>query len=1406
MKFPLSCFLLLALVVTGRAATNHSPTPGPIPFTAKELAQGYRDATIIAKPIASHRTTIDDEENRDGVIVRQKFSRFDDLRVIELDAGDNAPAAIARLRATGRYEYVEPDYIRTVQTEPNDPRYLDGSLWAFKNTGQSGGTAGADISAVAGWSIIHDAPGIVVAVVDTGLNLNHQDISANLWTNSSPTKGDLHGANFVGGGGSIVSGDPTDDDGHGTHVAGIIGAVGNNGIAGTGVAWSVKIMALKALGSTGRGSTSDIDAAIQYAINHGANVINASYGAEGSNGYLQSDVTVLTAARNAGVIFVAAAGNDTANLDISRAYPANYPLDNIVAVGASTRYDDLASFSNYGAAVDLFAPGQDIISLDYSSNTGTVDMSGTSMAAPEVTGVVALLKAAYPTENYHQTINRLLRGVDHPAKFAGKAATSGRLNLYGALTAASTAPFNDSFANRPHYYTDNLAIRASNIGASSDANEPAHAGFAATSSLWWEWTAQTGGSVSIDTSGSSYDTVLAVYTGTSLTSLNPVVSNDNNGSSLTSRVQFTAQPGVTYEIAVDGKNGATGLTILNVGTIPANDAFANPVQLSGQSTHVTSSNAHCSREAGEPTILGLSGGDSVWYQWTAPATGHYQIAAISNDFDPILAVYTGSSLSNLSLVASDDNTGANNAQTGALCSIDATAGTTYRITVDTKTAGSVGQFTLSIVDSLWQAVTGDSVTGAPAVASDGTVYFGSDDFSLYAFNPDGTQKWSVATGSTIDSCSPAIGSDGSVYVGSYDGSLYAYAAGGTLKWKHNFGTNVTAGCSPAIGPDGTIYIRINDGYVHALSASTGAETWKANVNTVNSSFYGNPVVATDGTVYQGSDENDHTLYAFTSTGVQKWKASLDSGAYGAPAIDGSGNLYVVTLTGGVYSFTSTGTPRWYVTSGGNISSSVALSADGGTLYYGGYDHVLYARNTANGSVKWTYTLGGEVRASSPAVDGNGVIYIGCYDYLVYAINPNGSPNRTYDTGNVVRSAPAIAGTRLYFGSNDHKLYAFNLAAGSAGGAWPQYRNTATRTGLAVAGSVAITLQPQSQTALFGSPLTLSVAATGTGALSYQWYKDGAAIAGATSAAYTVGNPTSATAGTYTVTVTSGSLTVTSTAAVVTVANPVPGRLVNLSARTTAGTGADTLIVGFVVSGSTPKPLLVRGIGPTLSVLGVPDPIADPQLKLSNKAGTVIVQNDNWSDPALPDKSASVGAFALPAGSKDAAALASVGADNYFLDVTNSSGTVGTALAEIYDLDSTPTSSDSRLTNVSARSFVGTDAHILIAGFAISGNVPKTVLIRGVGPGLVKLGVSSTDALADPKLELYRHNVLYTSNDNWTGDSATTAVFDKVGAFHLDVGSTDSVLVLTLPPDTYTAQVSGVNNTTGVGLVEVYEVQ
>ncbi len=1409
MKSFLLCLFNLLVGVAAHASVT--PQHAPLPVTAKEIAQGYRDRVIIARPKAT--ASAEEAEQRHRVQVRRTFERLGHLRILELGDGEDALTTIARLRATGAYEFVEPDYIVSIKATPNDPGYANGSLWALNNTGQHGsiaGEPGADIEALAAWDIRREAPDVVVAVVDTGVNLQHQDIVANLWRN--PRAGsDVHGANFVGGSGRMVSGDPTDDNGHGTHVAGTIGAVGNNGVGIAGVAWRVKLMAVRALGTEGRGAMSDVVAAINYAVDNGAHIINASFGSEPGDPFSQAQMTAVSRARAAGVIFVAAAGNETADLDVSRTYPASFALDNMVTVGNSDRRDHVSQGSNFGAAIDLYAPGNEIVSLAYDNNTGTTSKSGTSMAAPHVSGALALLKAQFPGDTYRQLINRLLRGTEPGERFLGRAQTGGRLNLLRALTTASNRPFNDNFADRPRFDRGNLSIRSHNGDATSEPTDPSIAGLSVGATLWWQWTPLVSGVVSVDTGGSAYDTVLGVFTGSTAGALTLVAASDNDVTGATSRLSFPAVAGTTYQIAVGGKNGATGLTILNIGTIPGNDAFAAPTLLSGESVRVNGTNLHSSRETGEPLILGFAGGNSLWFEWTAPRSGRFQASVVSTDFDPLLAIYTGDRIDALTAVSASDNTGTDNAQAAALCTFEAVAGRKYRLSLDSKNASSEGQFTLTLVDSIWQATTGESVTATPAVGQDGTVYVGSTDRVFYAFAADGSLRWSVTTGGLIDTCSAAVGPDGTVYFGSNDGKFYAVSPDGTRKWTREMvpgSTTTAAAYSPAIGADGVVYARASDGYLRALNPADGVERWRFNlrVTAANTSFYGNPVVGPDGTIYHGSDENDKQLYAINPDGTEKWRAPLDSGVYGSPALDAAGNIYLVTLAGGVYAFTPTGSPLWTrQQSGGNVSSSVALSADGRAFYYAGYDNKLYARSTSSGALLWSYPLATEVRASSPAVDSNGVIYIGCYDGQVYAVNADGSLKRVYHTGDVIRSAPVLAGTRLYVGSNDQKLYAFEIGAGPATG-WSQYRANARHTGRAENDVFAIATQPQSQTVVLGAGLTLSVGASGQGPFTYQWRKDGTPLTGATHASYTVSAATTDAAGTYTVVITSPQGTLTSAAAVVTVEAPQPGRLMNVSVRTNAGSGSSTLIVGFSVSGTGLKPLLVRGVGPTLTSYAVTGVLAAPELRLIVPAtNTQVAANSGWADsPALSATFDQVYAFPLLPGSKDAALVAELPAQQYTAQIAGANGTTGIALAEVYDLDPLAPAPAAKLVNVSARANVGTGGDVLIAGFVVSGNVKKKLLIRGVGPTLTGYGVAG--ALNDPKLEVYAGSTLQTANDDWGGSPTLSAAFEQVYAFPLPAASRDAALLVELAPGQYTAQVSGVNSTTGVALIEVYEVE
>jgi hypothetical protein len=354
----------------------------------------------------------------------------------------------------------------------------------------------------------------------------------------------------------------------------------------------------------------------------------------------------------------------------------------------------------------------------------------------------------------------------------------------------------------------------------------------------------------------------------------------------------------------------------------------------------------------------------------------------------------------------------------------------------------------------------------------------------------------------------------------------------------------------------------------------------------------------------------------------------------------------------------------------------------------------------------------------------------------------------------------------------------------------------------------VTAPPVAQTVVAGASANFTVGTTGSG-LSYQWLYNGAVMVGATNSTLTLTNVGAGQAGSYSAVVSNvaGSVTSGTAALTVTSAPAVSSKISNLSIRSTAGIDAQTLIAGFSTVGGT-KSLLVRGTGPALTQYGVTGVLADPQLKLYAGA-TVQAANDDWSVASnasqVATTSASLGAFPLSVGSKDAALLTSVNVGGYTVQVTGASGATGIALVELYDADSAQAAS--RLVNVSARTQVGTDASILIAGFTIAGTAPKVVLIRGVGPALVPYGVTGT--LTDPQLTLFSKDTVLTSNTGWSGaintaQIGTTAA--QVGAFALPNGSADSALLVQLPAGSYTAQLRSASGGTGVGLVEVYEVQ
>ena len=351
-------------------------------------------------------------------------SGVDQIRSAKLSTAE----LLRRLKDDPDVEYVEPNWLMRATVLPNDPSL--GALWGLFNTGANSygglGLSGADIDAPAAWNITTGARGAVVGVIDTGINYSHPDLAANIWSAPSPFTVTIAGQSITCAAGThgfnaiTRSCDPMDDAAtpHGTHVAGTIGAVGNNGIGVAGVNWTASMMGLKFLDANGSGYTSNAVYAIEFAIQAKA-AFAASAGANvrvlsnswGGGGYSQTLSDEIAAANTAGMLFVAAAGNSRSNNDAAPSYPASYPVANVVSGAATDNRDALASFSNYGAtSVHLAAPGVSVWSTGAGSNY--LGLSGTSMATPHVSGAAALLLANCPAATTAQLRSYLLGSVD----------------------------------------------------------------------------------------------------------------------------------------------------------------------------------------------------------------------------------------------------------------------------------------------------------------------------------------------------------------------------------------------------------------------------------------------------------------------------------------------------------------------------------------------------------------------------------------------------------------------------------------------------------------------------------------------------------------------------------------------------------------------------------------------------------------------------------------------------------------------------------------------------------------------------------------------------------------------------------------------------------------------------------
>ena len=530
------------------------------------------------------------------------------------------------LRSSGLFEYVEPDYYLDMQVAPSEPAFNNGALWGLNNTI---GTRGVDIGAEAAWQLTTGSTNVIVAVIDSGIDLNHPDLRANLWTNPGEIPGngrdddgngyvdDIHGIDLA----DPASADgPMDDFGHGTHVAGTIAATPNNGGV-VGVAWRARLMAIRVGDQNGFLNSAILDG-LDYAVHNGARIVNASYGGPG---YSQAMKDAYSRAGDVGVMVICAAGNDSKNNDEQPSFPANYRLPNLMSVAAINLRGELCSFSNFGLdTVDIAAPGEDIFStwlLNAVDGLPSIHRSipGTSMAAPHVTGIAALILARNPNIGILELRQRLLQSTVPLPSLAGKVKTGGLVNAYRAL------------ANKPDGQPE-FEIRPAN--EFFVAGRESIVEVAATDVV-----PLVGGSL-----------VLSISTGAESSFRDDGTAPDRRASDgiYSGRVvpQTAGDQLANVRLQWRGQSWQRRQSIL-VQNVASNDFFINRAPLLLGSLESRGNMYGAGIENSEPDTAGFADLSTVWYHYVPAVNSTNLLVVNANEFEPRIRLYSGTSISNL---------------------------------------------------------------------------------------------------------------------------------------------------------------------------------------------------------------------------------------------------------------------------------------------------------------------------------------------------------------------------------------------------------------------------------------------------------------------------------------------------------------------------------------------------------------------------------------------------------------------------------------------------------------------------------------------------------------------------------------------------------------------------------------
>lgn len=1208
---------------------------------------------------------------------------------------DSVFNALTQLQALAPDLVAEPDFLRfPTQATPDD--YQPAIAWGLEN-----------IEAPAAWTVsTGGGDTVVVAVLDSGMHALHSDLAPNLWTNPGEIAGngldddnngfvdDVHGWDFSANNAATI-----DNDGHGTHVCGTIGAVGNNGQGVTGVNWQIRLLPLRV--GDGTFPDSALINALRYLVtlrNRGINLvaINASLGGGGFNSLFRQEIS---SAGAAGMVLVAAAGNDGTNNDVSPVYPASYDVDSIIAVAAIHQGNGRSTFSNFGVnTVDLAAPGTGIYST---VRTGTYGyLSGTSMAAPHVTGAVALLAAVEPTLSVAQRRARILDTAEPVPALAGIVGTGGKLNLRRVVAPTTL---------RPHVAITTPAARVvamDRMGLSLTLAAtvlPDH-GSTANATLAWDAPegaadvtfSATSGATTIATFGASgrYRIRVRATAGALVESDSLVIAVTAaapEGTGLRARWSFDEAGGAALDSSGDNRTG-----ILS-GATRAPGVLGSAVSLNGTTTNVGFTAPPLSRV----TIAG----------W-ARATG-----AGNSIFPRVVHMQPGLLFFGLDNGSSDDD-GNNGTLKFALDDGSATPvwhtapgtialNTWYHVaaTYDPGAAAPAPRFYINGVPQLLgvQPAGGAAVPTVPAGQGflgdrgDATrAWLGQlDEIRVYDRELAASELALLGHEVTLHAVL-----DGAITRGTADDFLevpLAFTLAPTGLPAPVFvetGWSVIAGAAsfaPASGIETVMTVQDAGDFVVRFDGTTTAGVHV--VRTLPVTVVGEPVTIPG--YYTGTTSDD---------GVFVLVVNADGGGTFLGSSQGSrhANGFTVAEWGGFAFTDQTGagvTGR--IDDGGGVTGSLS---GGGTFAGARLNSGLGVDDPAHDGSYGGWVLDSGIRAVAAVTRGRIALVVdesGAHRMAEGPIDPAGD------------FALAPAGDATFSGSvGEGRLRA----------------------------DIALPGQPARTIVLLREGFSPE------------------------------------------------------------------RRLANLSLRGAVGDGAAALIPGFVVqSGSEPLPMLVRGIGPGLEEFEIANFIPQPRLQLFN-TGTLVAENAGWSDAAnavaISEAATRLNAFPLDPALGDAAVLTTLMTGNYTAIISGQDGTGGIALAEVYD--ARLGAENARLVNLSGRGFVGTGSAILIGGFVIAGDAPALVLVRGIGPTLTSFNVPG--ALSQPVLTIFRGPAAFASGMAWgAGASASEVAIaaNLTSAFPLPANSADAALLLYLEPGNYTAQVTGVDDATGIALVEVY---